>query len=361
MYVCLLRFTDSFLMTKDHAPRLGYMSSGLQIGLGITTLVYFVWAQATLLMLMWFVLSLLSVAVMFTASLVTWRRGYRPARVFVLAHTLLLGAVFAGLIALLGYVPTGYTEHLPPIGMSLMAILMSLALGDRITIFKQERKQAADALKASLHEKDILLRELYHRTKNNMQVIQSMLMLRSAVSQNSEVERIVTDIGHKIQAMALVHQKLYQASDLSRVPLQDYLPEIADLLQQSYGISSSRVTVRWDIAPVAVLIDTAIPCGLILNELLSNAFQHAFPDERTGEIHLHLTTDEQGMMTLQVSDNGVGVPPGFDFRTQDSLGLQSIVMIAEHQLQGTVVFTANPGVTCQIQFTDTHYQPRVYL
>ena len=222
-----------------------------------------------------------------------------------------------------------------------------------------ERKQIEDRLKTLLTEKEVLLRELYHRTKNNMYVIQSMLTLQSAFSQNHEVERIVTDIGHKIQAMALVHQKLYQASDLSQVRLQEYLPELTHLLQQSYTISPSRVTVRLDIDPVVLLIDTAIPCGLILNELLCNAFQHAFPDERNGVIHIQLTKDDQGLITLQVSDNGVGVPSGFDFHAQDTLGVQSIVMVAEHQLQGTVAFTTNHGVTCRIQFTDTHYQPRV--
>jgi two-component sensor histidine kinase len=277
----------------------------------------------------------------------------------MLAHTLFLAATFASFIALLGYMPTSYIEHISLLGVSIMTVLMSLALADRIESFKQAREHAEDALRASLHEKEILLRELYHRTKNNMNVIQSMLTLQAASSQHREVERIATDIGHKIQAMSLVHQKLYQSHDLSRIQFQEYLPELAHLLQESYALSPSRIALTLDIAPVSALIDTAIPCGLLVNELLSNAFKHAFPDGREGEIHIHLTTDEQGMMTLQVSDNGVGVASGFDFRAQDSLGLQSIVMIAEHQLQGAVVFTANPGVTCQIQFTDTHYQPRV--
>ena len=221
------------------------------------------------------------------------------------------------------------------------------------------RKQAEDRLKASLAEKEVLLRELYHRTKNNMNVIQSILALQAAFSRNDEVERIAKEVGDKIQAMALVHQKLYQSQNLSCIPLHEYLPELVELLQQSYTISPASIAVRLDVAPVFVLIDTAIPCGLTLNELMSNIFKHAFPDDRNGEIRIQLTEDDQGLITLQVSDNGVGVPPGFDFRAQDSLGLQSLVMIAEHQLQGTVTFTGDDGVTCRIQFTDTSYHARV--
>lgn len=222
-----------------------------------------------------------------------------------------------------------------------------------------KRKLAEDQIRHALREKETLLRELYHRTKNNMNVISSMLKLHAAYSRNQDVERIVIELDHKIQAMALVHQKLYQSQNLSRIQLQEYLSELAHLLLESSVISPSGIVLKLNIAPVSVLIDTAIPCGLILNELLSNAFRHAFPNGKSGEIQIQLTKDDQGLITLQVSDNGVGVPPGFDFRAQDTLGLQSIVMIGEHQLQGKVTFIAGKGVTCLIQFTDVFYQPRV--
>ena len=160
-------------------------------------------------------------------------------------------------------------------------------------------------------------------------------------------------------AIALVHQKLYQSQDLSRISMQDYLQELSALIMRGYTCADQNVALKLEVAPLSMLLDTAIPCGLILNELLTNALKYAFTDGRQGEIVVSMTVNKQGSITLQVSDNGVGVPPGFDFRAQETLGLQSVVMITEHQLQGTVAFSAVQGVTCQIQFTDIYYQPRI--
>ncbi len=220
---------------------------------------------------------------------------------------------------------------------------------------KLNTEQITDALR----EKETLLRELYHRTKNNMNVIQSMLKLQAAFSKSTEVNRIVKEMEHKIQGMALVHQKLYQSQNLSRIQLQEYIPELAELIRQGYSLSPSKVSLKLNIEPVSVLIDTAIPCGLLLNELMSNAFKHAFPNDRSGEIHIRLTIDDHENIAFHVSDDGIGVPQGFDFYAQETLGLQSIIMIATHQLQGAISFAADEGVTCRIEFADTSYQARV--
>ncbi|MBD3305914.1 PAS domain S-box protein [candidate division KSB3 bacterium] len=222
-----------------------------------------------------------------------------------------------------------------------------------------ERKQAEEDLKAALREKETLLRELYHRTKNNMQVIRSMLRLQAASLSTPEVDKLVYETENRIQAMSLVHQKLYQSQDLSQIRLDEYLGELMHLLMQSAQVYADRISLIIDVQPVVVLIDTAIPCGLIVNELLSNALKHGFPGERTGEIRLRLRRTPTGPIELSFSDTGVGVPEGFDFRAQETLGLQTIVALAEHQLQGTIAFDTQPEMAMHLTFTDNLYEPRV--
>ncbi len=222
-----------------------------------------------------------------------------------------------------------------------------------------ERKQAEAQIKAALAEKEMLLRELYHRTKNNMQVIRSMLILRAASCQNAEINAFVEEIEQKILTMALVHQKLYQSQDLSRISLDEYLGELIALLIQSYTPTSHKIALRSDLKPVSVLIDIAIPCGLIVNELLSNALRHAFPDERVGEIRIHLSRTPTGMIELSFADNGIGVPHTFDFRAQPTLGLQTILALVEQQLQGDISWETQRGIAYTIRFHDNFYTSRV--
>ncbi len=222
-----------------------------------------------------------------------------------------------------------------------------------------DRVQAELDLQSSLQEKEILIRELYHRTRNNMQVINSWLKLQEAHSRNAETTRVFGEMQNRIHVMALVHQKLYQSQDLSRIDLKEYIQELVNLLTQTYETPSEKIAFVLDVESIPVLIDTAIPCGLILNELIANSMQHAFPGERRGEIHIHLSSKRPGEIKLGFSDNGVGVPKGFDFRRQDSLGLQSIVMITEHQLQGEVIFESDDGVAAHFRFADTLCKARV--
>ncbi|RME84680.1 MAG: GAF domain-containing protein, partial [Caldilineae bacterium] len=223
----------------------------------------------------------------------------------------------------------------------------------------EQRLQVEEALRNSLREKELLLQELYHRTKNNMQVISAMLALEETRVADEASREIFREIQNRIQAMGLVHQMLYQSQDLSRVDLAQYVRELADLLMNSYNIASDRIRLTLDIESTAVLIDIAIPCGLILNELISNALKYAFPDNRTGEIRIHLSRSEQGEIVLEVADNGVGIPPGVDLRASDTLGVQTVFSITEHQLQGQVSYEANPGLRWHIRFPDTLYSERI--
>ena len=222
-----------------------------------------------------------------------------------------------------------------------------------------ERKRAEEQIKKALAEKENLLRELYHRTKNNMGVIIALLELQSGYFDDERLQAAFTDTENRIRSMALVHQKLYETSDLSHINLKDYINELMQLLMNSYRTSPERVSFVVDMEDVLVLIDTAIPCGLVLNELISNAFKHAFPAGKAGQITVYLRRLENGAIQLRVADDGVGLPPGFDVSRDGQMGLKTIFALAEHQLKAQVSFDTQQGVSCQLQFKDNLYQPRI--
>jgi PAS domain S-box-containing protein len=222
-----------------------------------------------------------------------------------------------------------------------------------------DRKRAEEQIKKNLAEKEALLRELYHRTKNNMQVIISMLQFQAASIQDPYILGVFRDAQNRIRAMAKVHQMLYSAQDLSSVNLQYYVSDLAESLLKSHQVLPGQIQLVLDAQDITVLFDIAIPCGLILNELLSNALRHAFPNGRAGEIHIQLYRASADELVLCVADNGVGAPPGFDFRACDSMGLQMVLATAEQQLQGRVEFQTGAGVTCCVHFKDNVYMRRV--
>lgn len=206
-----------------------------------------------------------------------------------------------------------------------------------------ERKRTNEQLKASLREKEVLLKEIHHRVKNNMQVISSMLNLQSGCVGNPEVVAVLKDSQNRVRSMALIHEKLYQSRDLSRIDFADYLRKLTDDLFRSYGVSPERIALVTHAEGVSLGIDAAIPCGLIVNELVSNCLKHAFPAGRKGEVRVALVP-KNGMYELMVRDNGVGFPKGVDFRNTESLGLQLVTTLTD-QLEGTIEMNSNGGGT----------------
>jgi len=213
--------------------------------------------------------------------------------------------------------------------------------------------------KKALEEKEALLRELYHRTQNNMQVINSLLNLETSFSNDANLKNIFEDMENRIHSMALVHHKLYQSKDLTNIYIKEYINDLISRLKSVYRNISSRVKLLLDIENLPLQIDSAVPFGLILNELLSNAYKHAFPKEREGEIRISLHKSTDGVIELMVSDNGIGVSDGFDFRKNNRMGLQSIFWIGEQQLLGSVIFESHGGVKCTIRFNEIKVPPRV--
>jgi two-component sensor histidine kinase len=192
-----------------------------------------------------------------------------------------------------------------------------------------------------------------------MAVISAILELQASYLDDDNLLAAFQETQNRIQTMALVHQMLYQSQDLSHINLGEYVGKLAHLLMDSYAVLPDRINLVLNTEAVTVLVDTAISCGLILNELISNALKHAFPEDRTGQITIGLSRPTGGEILLGVSDNGVGVPKNFDFSRSDSLGLLTVFAVGERQLKGEVTFEANGGVSCQLRFSDDRYTPRI--
>jgi two-component sensor histidine kinase len=201
-----------------------------------------------------------------------------------------------------------------------------------------------------LEEKEVLLKEIHHRVKNNLQVISSLLYLQSRQVQDSETLEMFLDSQHRVRSMALVHERLYENGDLARVDSADYIHDLARYLRRAYGTDSGAVTLDVQVDEVPLDIDTAIPCGLIINELVSNAMKHAFPDDREGEIIIGLSRDPAGQYVLTVRDNGVGMPEGVAPRSTGSLGLRLVSRLVD-QLEASIELDRNGGTGFTIKFS----------
>ncbi len=215
------------------------------------------------------------------------------------------------------------------------------------------RKQMEDALRISLKEKETLLMELYHRTKNNMQVIMALLDLKAGALEDPRTVAAFQEVKTKIKSMAMVHQKLYQSKNLSSLDLGEYMRELAPMVLESHLSGGDRVKLRFDLQSVQISIDSAMPCGLILNELIVNAVKHAFPAQRPGEILVGVRAcGTTGEIELKVEDNGVGLPAGMDFHAAESIGFQSVRLLVELQLRGKIEVTSRQGTQFTISFKE---------
>ncbi len=212
-----------------------------------------------------------------------------------------------------------------------------------------DRKRTEEKIKSSLKEKEVLLQEVHHRVKNNLQIISSLLSLQSAHIKDRRDLEMLKESQNRIRTMALIHEKLYQSEDLANIDFHEYIEALVDALFRSYGVSTDTVTPAIEVGAVSLGVDTAIPCGLILNELVSNSLKHAFPGGRKGEIRITLRP-LNGSIELMVRDNGVGIPDRIDFRTTDSLGLHLVTILAEDQLNGKITLTRDGGTTFTITF-----------
>lgn len=212
-----------------------------------------------------------------------------------------------------------------------------------------ERKQAEERIKTSLREKDVLLREIHHRVKNNMQIISSLLRLQARLVKDSKMVEMFKESQNRIRSMALIHEKLYQTEDLSRINFAEYIRSLTVHLFHTYRVNPNVVKMNTEVEDVYLNINKAIPCGLVINELVSNALKHAFPNGKRGEIRIKLYSNRQNRTKLIVSDDGIGLPGSLNILEPETLGLQLVNDLVK-QIEGTIKLDRTEGTTFYISF-----------
>jgi two-component sensor histidine kinase len=210
-----------------------------------------------------------------------------------------------------------------------------------------ERVRNEEEIKRSLEEKEVLLKEIHHRVKNNLQVVSSLLSLEAGNPRVAAAKELFLESQNRVASMALIHEKLYRSGDFSNIDFGDYIRSLIQILLDSYAMNPARIALSVDV-DVKLDIHKAVPCGLIVNELLSNALKHAFPDGRSGSITLSLH-EMNCRRILRFSDDGVGMAENFDFRRSPSLGLQLVTTLTS-QIGGAIRRLPGPGTGFEIDF-----------
>lgn len=221
-----------------------------------------------------------------------------------------------------------------------------------------ERIRAEEIIKASLQEKEVLLREIHFRVKNNLQIVSSLLYLQSRSVTDEDSAKIFKESQNRVKSMALIHEKLYRSENLARVDFADYIRNLVAYHFMSYGVASGKIDLHINIDEVLLGIDTAIPCGLIVNELVSNSLKHAFPDPRKGEISIDLHSYGDSRFKMVVTDNGIGFKDGMDFKRTQTLGLQLVNTLVK-QIDGKIKLDTRNGSRFEIDFNELKYKDRI--
>ncbi|HBL14769.1 MAG TPA: hypothetical protein DD379_25945, partial [Cyanobacteria bacterium UBA11162] len=211
------------------------------------------------------------------------------------------------------------------------------------------RKQAEEAI-LEAKNKEILLQEIHHRVKNNLQIVSGLLYLQSRYVEDERMLSMFQESRDRVQSMALIHEKLYGSKMIDSLDFQDYIHSLTNHLCSSYDCTTKGVSLQLNIEPISLDIDLASPCGLIVNELVTNALKHAFPPGHFGEITVEFHSAKDNNFILDVRDNGVGMAEEIDISTQKSLGLRLVRSLAIKQLKGTVEVDKTVGTRFQIKF-----------
>ena len=212
-----------------------------------------------------------------------------------------------------------------------------------------ERKQAEEQIKSSLAEKEVLLKEIHHRVKNNLQIISSLLNLQADFVTDQLMLDMLKESQNRVKSMALIHEKLYQSKDLSQIDFGEYIRNLTNYLMRSYTVDTNAIKLYIDVTQIELSVNAAVPCGLLINELISNSFKHAFPKGRKGSIDIELFSANDGQIVLVVKDSGVGLPQNFDIKKAKSLGLQLVNTLSQ-QLKGKMKLSNNAGTEFRLTF-----------
>jgi PAS domain S-box-containing protein len=216
-----------------------------------------------------------------------------------------------------------------------------------------ERKQAEEVIRSSLAEKEVLLKEVHHRVKNNLMTIIGLIKMQKAKADNETFNNMLQELEGRIRAMALVHESLHNSEDLAHINLQNYIESLSAHIRAQFGAERD---IRFSVqaAGVDVDLDTAVPCGLILNELIANAYKHAFPEDKpssgAGKCEINVSVgQEDDALTLTVADNGVGLSEGFDWEKSETLGLRLVRMLSQ-QIKGSIDLDRSHGAVFRLRF-----------
>jgi len=220
-----------------------------------------------------------------------------------------------------------------------------------------ELKNAEKDLQASLKEKDVLLKEIHHRVKNNMQIVSSLLNLQTHYVDGDETQNVLRESQGRVKTMAMIHEKLYRSNDFTHIKFDEYIEKLVSDIFYSCDVKEAKIEPVLNVEEVTLNIETAIPCGLIINELISNSLKYAFPNDASGEISLSLTRSGENY-ELTISDDGVGFPESLDFRNTDSLGLQLVTNLVD-QIDGQIELDIDHGTKFSIVFKELEYKERI--
>ncbi|WP_048190188.1 histidine kinase dimerization/phosphoacceptor domain -containing protein [Methanobacterium sp. SMA-27] len=221
-----------------------------------------------------------------------------------------------------------------------------------------EHKIAEEKIKSSLKEKEMLLQEIHHRVKNNLQVISSLLRLQSRFIKDQNSIDIFKETQNRVRSIAILHEKLYQSDNLAKIKIDEYVKILAEDLMYFYELEESNINMILDIDDVSLNIETAIPCGLLINEMVANSLKYAFPNQKNGEIKIELHSNNEDQFNLTVGDNGVGIPKEIDPEKAETFGMQLIKYLTK-QLKGTIELDNNNGTKYQLKFNELKYKDRV--
>ena len=243
---------------------------------------------------------------------------------------------------------------LQSVQIALMVAVLMAALASGYLLYRSdsqrakyllESETAAEGLKQALEDKDMLIKEVHHRVKNNLLIIQSLLNLQSMKIEDEDTKGLFLESQNRVKAMSMIHERLYQSSDLSSVDFPEYVRSLVTLLYRNYKMDSSKVTLKTEVPEITLDIDTIIPCGLIINELVSNAFKYAFPEGK-GELYVGMEK-EGGNNVLVVKDDGIGLPEEINLYDTKTLGMQ-IVQALSNQLGGDPEIIRDKGTEFRI-------------
>jgi two-component sensor histidine kinase len=212
-----------------------------------------------------------------------------------------------------------------------------------------ERRKAEEDLVISLQEKEVLLREIHHRVKNNLQLISGLLDMTRMRTKDDATTSILTDMMMKIQTMAQIHTRLYESKQFDRINMEGQIRDQVAAMTNIYSIRDRQVSCGIDAEAVYLPVDQAIPCSLVINEILSNAFKHAFRERDSGNVGISMVQDN-GHLCIAIRDDGVGMPGDFDVDQANSLGVKLMRNLVQHQLRGSLMITSRNGTEVVVEF-----------